>query len=131
MQNNNFDDKKMINAIYLLWIWFYLCNQYHPLYVFAYEIMDAHHSNPGEVHEQSDVVGIKSGEPTLTCKVFNDKFREWNIPVLQEFQRKHPAEFSMVLGLDIRLIMLLTNILPSVPLFRYFWNSCGFCNDSW
>ena len=64
----------MINTIEIPWIWFSFCNHCHPLYVFAYEIRDAHHSDPGEVHEQSDVVGVKSGEPTLTCKVFNDKF---------------------------------------------------------
>jgi len=121
----------MINTIELLWIWFSFCNHYHPLYVFTYEIRNAHDSNPSEVHKQSNVVGIKSGEPTLTCKVFDDKLHEWNIPVLQEFERKHLAKFSMVFGLDISLIMLLTNILPFVPLFPYIWHSCSFCNDSW
>lgn len=85
MQNNNFDDIKMINTIELLWIWFSFCNHSHPLYVFTYEIRNTYHSDPGEVHKQSDMVGIKSGEPTLTCEVFDDKLHEWNIPVLQEF----------------------------------------------
>jgi len=62
------------------------------------------------------MIGIKSREPTLTCEVFDDKFHEWNIPVLQELERKHPAKLTMIFGLDIWFIMLLADIQPFVPL---------------
>jgi len=42
------------------------------------------------------MAGIKFGEPTLTCEVFDDEFHEWNIPVLQELERKHPTKFTMI-----------------------------------
>jgi len=77
------------------------------------------------------MVGIKSGEPTLTCEIFDDKLHEWDIPVLQELERKHPAKFTMIFGLDIWFIMLLANILPFVPPFPYIWHSSSFCNNSW
>ena len=114
-----------------MWKSFCFCNHCHPLYVFTYERWNTHHSDPGEVHKQSDVVGIKSGEPTLTCEVFDDEFHKWNIPVLQELERKHPAQFTMIFGLDIWFIMLFADILPFVPPFPYLSHSSCFCNNGW
>lgn len=74
MQNNNFDDSKVIYAIELLWVGFHLYNYSHPLYVFANEVWYAHHSNPSQMHKQLDMISIESGEPSLTCEVFNDEF---------------------------------------------------------
>lgn len=74
MHNNNLDDNKVINAIKLLWVWFPLCKHIHPLYVFANEVWYTHHSNPSKMHKQFDMIGIKSGEPSLTSEVFNDEF---------------------------------------------------------
>ena len=58
------------------------------------------------------MLGIEFREPTLTCEIFDDKFHKWNIPVLQELERKHPAKFAMIFGLNIWFIMLLADILP-------------------
>ena len=77
------------------------------------------------------MVGIESVEPTLTCEVFDYKFHKWNIPVLQEPKRKHPAQFTIILGLNIWFIILIVDILPFFTLFPYIWLSSGFCNNSW
>lgn len=63
------------------------------------------------------MIGIESGEPTLTCEIFDDEFHKWNIPVLQELERKYPAQFTMIFGLNIWFIMLFANIMSFVPPF--------------
>ena len=74
MNNNNLDDRKVINAIKLLWVWFPLCKQNHPLYVFVNEVCYIHHSSPSKMHKKYDMISIESRETSLTCEVFNDEF---------------------------------------------------------
>ena len=45
----------------------------HPLYVSVNEIQNVHHPYPGEMHEQPDVISIKTREPSLTAEIFHDQ----------------------------------------------------------
>ena len=62
------------------------------------------------MHQQSNVVGIQSREPTFTSKVLDDDLHQWGKHVLQEFKVEYSLEFVMVFSLDVRLIVLV-NVL--------------------
>ncbi|MCY6488261.1 hypothetical protein, partial [Actinobacillus pleuropneumoniae] len=76
------------------------------LYVPANEKWEAHHSHPGEVHEQPDVIGIKARKPPLSTEILHDQSHEWGILVPQKSEWKNSGELAQIVVLDVRLIMI-------------------------
>lgn len=73
MNHLNLNKSKMIDTVKLLLRGFMLYKGGHRLYLLANEIQNVHHLYPGEMHEQPDVVSIKTREPSLAAKIFHDQ----------------------------------------------------------
>lgn len=74
MSDHNFDESKMINTVELLLRGLALRKSGYILYVSAYEVRHDHHSYPGKMHQQPNVISIQAGEPTLTGEILHDEF---------------------------------------------------------
>lgn len=48
----------------------------HLLNVPENKVGEIHHSHPGEVHQQSDMIGIQARKPALTTKILNYEFHQ-------------------------------------------------------
>lgn len=99
MVYQNPDKGKVINIVELLSRGLVLHEIIHPLYVPANEKWEVHHSHPGKVHEQPDVVGIKARKPPLTTEVFHNQFYERSILISQKSEWKNSGELLTELSL--------------------------------
>ena len=73
MNHQNLNKSKMIDTVKLLMRGFMVHKCGHPLYVPENEIRNVQHPYPGEMHEQPDVISIKTREPSLTPEIFHDQ----------------------------------------------------------
>ena len=114
----------MINTIELLSRGLVLHEIFHPLYVPANEKWEFHHSHPGKLHEQPDVIGIKARKPPLTTEVLHDQFHERSILISQKSEWENSRELTQTTGLNVRLIMMPLRLLLLIPLFSNVWYAC-------
>ena len=123
--NNDFDQRVMIDVVQLLRVWFRLHNVSYFINTSKQEIWEIHHLYPGEGHEESNMVSIQPGESASTSEIFDDHPHQWNIPVLQKFKGEKPLHLVSILRLDVRLIVMLINVLSLVQFLTNIRNSSG------
>ena len=74
------------------------------------------------MHEKPEVIGVQPGESSLTSEVLHDDFRHGDIFIFKKSERKNSLHLISVLGFDIRLIVMLIEVLGLVPLLPNIWN---------
>ena len=114
----------MINTIELLSRGLVLHEIFHPLYVPANEKWEVHHSHPGRVYEQPDVIGIKVRKTPLATKVLHDQFHERGILLFQKSERKNSCEVVQTTVFDVGLIMMPLYLLFLMPLLSNVSYAC-------
>ena len=71
------------------------------------------------------MIGVQPREPALTSEILHDDFHHGDILVFKKSERKKSLHLISVLGFDIRLIIVLIEVLGLVPLLPYIWNPGG------
>ena len=82
-----------------------LYKNHHPLYVVIHEGWNVHHTYPREMHQQTDMVRIETRESALATEIPNDEFHQWCKLILQESERKNPAQVPHIPRFDVWLIV--------------------------
>jgi len=67
------------------------------------------------MHEQPDVISIKTRESSLIAEIFHDQLHEWSIFIFQVLEWEHSLNLPQEIGFDVWLIMLSVNLLFLVP----------------
>lgn len=97
---------------------------FHFLYVVTNEKREVHHSHPGKVHEQPDVIGIKARKHPLTTEILHDQFHKQRILIPQKFEWKDSGELAQTTVFDVRLIIMPIQLLLLMSLFSNLWYAC-------
>ena len=71
------------------------------------------------------MIGVQPGKSTLTCEIFHDDFHHGDILVFEKSERKKSLHFISIPRFDIRLIIVLIQVLGLVPLLPYIQNLGG------
>ena len=79
MHNHNFDECKVIDIVILLLRSFPLHEGGHLLNIPAHEVREVHHSHPGKIHQQPDMIGIQVRKLALTAKIFDNELHQRSI----------------------------------------------------
>ena len=74
------------------------------------------------MHEEPDVIGVKTRESSLTSEVLHDDFHHGDILVFNKSKRKKSLHLISIPGFDIRLVIVFIQVLGLVPLLPYIWN---------
>ena len=83
------------------------------------------HSNPSEVHEEPDMIGIESIKPSLTGEIFHDDFHHGDISVKEMRERKNFLFVILVSWFKIWLIVIMIVVSLFKPFFSYIWDPCS------
>ena len=81
MQQYHFYEGVVEETLHLMIIISLLGNKFHLINATVEIIGYLKHSNPSEVHEETDMIGIESRKPSLTGEVFHDDFHHGDISV--------------------------------------------------
>ena len=85
------------------------------------------HSNPSEVHEEPNMIGIESRKPSLTGEVFHDDFHHGDISVKEVGERKNHLLLILVPWFKIWLIIIMIQISLFKPSFPNIWDPSSSC----
>ena len=81
------------------------------------------------MHEKIDMICAQYGESSLTSEVSHDNLHHRCILAEEETEREKLYFFILVPGLEVRLKILITQVLCFVPSLPYIWNPCSISNN--
>jgi len=105
MYHYDLDQHIMINTAMLLCWGLPLYKTHHLLYVVKHEVWNVHHMYPCKMHQQMDMVHIKTGESALTTEIPNDEFHQRCKLIIQVLERKNSAQVPHIPRFDVWLIV--------------------------
>ena len=93
MHDYHFDEGVVEGTLRLMIVISLLENEFHFIKASGEIIGYVKHSDPNEVHEEPDMIGIESRKPSLTGEVFHDDFHHGDIFVKEVGERKNHLFF--------------------------------------
>ena len=81
MCDYHLDNGAVKHTFHLMIIISLLGNKFHLINALVEIIRYMKHSNPSEVHEEPNMIGIESRKPSLTGEVFHDDFHHGDISI--------------------------------------------------
>ena len=129
MDDYHFDEGVVEETLHLMIIISLLGNKCHFINALEEVIGYMKHSNPNEVHEESDMIGIEPRKPSLMGEVFHEDFHRGDISVKEVGERKICLFIILVPWFKICLIIIMIKVSLFKPSFSYIWDPSRNCNN--